>query len=87
VLTDIIFFAIVWVSMDNALQTANEGNLEHFIPFLTCLFVNGESHREKCFKTGQQALVSQSKALAILMLLSVSPDPSNPENRADLCRS
>jgi hypothetical protein len=73
VLIDIIFFAIVWVRMDNALQTARDGDLKHFLPFLTCLFINGEKGKEKCFALGQQALANESTALAILMLLSVSP--------------
>jgi hypothetical protein len=71
VLIDIIFFAIVWVRMDNALQTARDGDLEHFLPFLTCLFINGEVGKKKCFDAGQKALANESTALAILMLLSV----------------
>lgn len=70
-LIDIIFFAIVWVQMDNALETAKNGNLTNFMPYLTCLLENG-SDREKCFASGQKALINESTAVAILMLLSVS---------------
>jgi len=70
-LIDIIFLAIVWVQMDNAIQTAKSGNLEHFMPFLLCLFANG-NHKEPCFDAGQKAIINESTAVAILMLLSVS---------------
>ncbi|KIW07664.1 uncharacterized protein PV09_01604 [Verruconis gallopava] len=71
VLVDIIFFAIVWVRMDNTLETVNEGDIDRFLPFLTCLFVNGEAGKAKCFADGQKALTNESTALAILMLLAL----------------
>jgi hypothetical protein len=70
-LVDIIFLAIVWVQLDNAILAAKEGKLEHFLPFLTCLAANG-GVKEKCFHFGQEALVTESTAIASLMLLSVS---------------
>jgi hypothetical protein len=72
VLVDIIFFAIVWVRMDNSLQTAKEGDLEHFLPFLLCLFQNGAVGKDKCFTKGQDAITTESTALAVLMLLALT---------------
>jgi hypothetical protein len=69
-LVDIIFLAIVWVQLDNAILAAKEGRLEHFLPFLTCLAVNGGA-KDKCFHFGQDALVNEGTAIASLMLLSV----------------
>lgn len=71
-LADIIFLAIVWVQLDNAIEAARAGKLEHFLPFLTCLAANA-GVKDKCFHYGQEALVSEGIAIASLMLLSVSP--------------
>jgi hypothetical protein len=70
-LVDIIFLAIVWVQLDNAVISAKEGKLEKFMPFLVCLYASG-GIKDKCFADGQRALVNQGTAIAILMLLSVS---------------
>lgn len=69
-LVDIIFLAIVWVQLDNAILAAKQGRLEHFLPFLTCLAINGGT-KDKCFHFGQDALVNEGTAIASLMLLSV----------------
>lgn len=69
-LVDIVFLAIVWVQLDNAIGAAKAGKLEHFLPFLTCLAANA-SMKGKCFHYGQDALVSEGTAIASLMLLSV----------------
>lgn len=69
-LVDIIFLAIVWVELDNAIGAAKAGKLEQFLPFLTCLAANA-GVKGKCFHYGQDALVSESTAIASLMLLSV----------------
>lgn len=69
-LVDIIFLAIVWVQLDNAIGAANAGKLEHFLPFLTCLAANA-GVKGKCFHYGQEALVSEGIAIASLMLISV----------------
>lgn len=69
-LVDIIFLAIVWVQLDNAILAAKQGKLEHFLPFLTCLAANA-GVKNKCFQSGQEALVSEGIAIASLMLLSV----------------
>ncbi|TID17069.1 Sulfate adenylyltransferase [Venturia nashicola] len=70
-LVDIIFLAIVWVRLDRAIYAAKSGKIEQFLPFLTCLAANA-SMRGKCFHYGQEALVSESVAIASLMLLSLS---------------
>ena len=71
VLIDIIFFAIIWVRMDNSLQSAKDGELNDFLPFLLCLFQNGEDGKDKCFDLGQDAVTSEATALAILFLLAL----------------
>lgn len=73
-LVDIIFLAIVWVQLDNAVGAAKAGKLEHILPFVTCLATHS-GVKEKCFKYGQDALVSEGAAIASLMLLSVRTIP------------
>jgi hypothetical protein len=72
VLVDIIFFAIIWVRMDNSLQSAKDGELEKFMPFLLCLFRNGADGRDQCYSLGQDAITTESTALAVLMLLALT---------------
>jgi hypothetical protein len=70
-LVDIIFLAIVWVQLDNAILSVKQGKLKDFMPFLVCLYGSG-GVKNKCFSLGQEALVTESTAIATLMLLSVS---------------
>lgn len=83
VLIDIIFFAIIWVRMDNSLQSAKDGDLDHFLPFLLCLFTNGADGRDKCFGLGQDAITNESAAVAILMLLAVRVSFPNRRTHAN----
>jgi hypothetical protein len=70
-LVDIIFFAIIWIELDRKIQLVADGDINDFMPFLLCLF-ESQGDKTKCFKQGQQVLVNESTAIAILMLLSVS---------------
>jgi hypothetical protein len=70
-LVDIIFLAIVWVQLDNTLDAAKKGKMEHFMPFLLCL-VSTKGEKKTCYSAGQKAIINEATAIAILMLLSVS---------------
>lgn len=70
-LVDIIFLAIVWVQLDNTLDAAKKGQMEHFMPFLFCL-VSTKGEKKTCYAAGQKAIINEGTAIAILMLLSVS---------------
>lgn len=69
-LVDIIFLAIVWVQLDATLEAAKLGKMEHFMPFLVCLVSTG-GVKDKCYASGQKAIINEGTAVAILMLLSV----------------
>lgn len=73
-LVDIIFLAIVWVQLDNTLDAAKKGKMEHFMPFLFCL-VSTKGEKKTCYSAGQKAIINEGTAIAILMLLSVSLSP------------
>lgn len=70
-LVDIVFFSIIWVQLDNDINNALEGDLTKIMPYLLCLFESG-GEKTKCFSLGQKALVNESTAIAILMLISLS---------------
>jgi hypothetical protein len=73
-LVDVIFFGIVFIHLDNEVRAAAKGNIDQFMPFLECLvFSSGD--RTKCYAAGQKAMLNESTAIAILMLLSVSLIP------------
>ena len=69
-LVDLIFFAIVWIKLNNDVTDASSGHLHRFMPFLYCLF-KYQGDKTKCYPEGQNALLNESIAVAILMLLSV----------------
>jgi hypothetical protein len=70
-IVDMVFFSIIWVQLDNDINDALEGNLTKIMPYLLCLF-ESEGERSKCFALGQKALVNESTAVAILMLISLT---------------
>lgn len=70
-LVDIVFFSVVWVVLDNNINAAANGDLTHFMPYLLCLFEAG-GEKSECFSFGQQALVNESTAIALLMLISLA---------------
>ena len=70
-LVDIIFFSIIWVQLDNNINRARSGDLTRFMPYLLCLFESG-GDKSKCFALGQQAVIGEKVATAILMLISLT---------------
>ena len=71
-LVDIIFFSIVWIELDAAVNRIGGGHTEHIMPFLACILINpGINQRSRCFELGQKALVSEKTSIAILLLLAV----------------
>ena len=70
-LVDVIFLSIIWIELDNDVNAAMRGDLKRFMPYLLCLFKSG-GEKTKCFELGQKALVNESTAIAILLLLSLA---------------
>jgi len=72
-LVDIIFFSIVWIELDAAVNKIGGGHTEHIMPFLACILINPSLEpRSKCFELGQKALVSEKTSIAILLLLALT---------------
>ncbi|KAF2436475.1 hypothetical protein EJ08DRAFT_148057 [Tothia fuscella] len=70
-LVDIIFLAVVWVQLNNTLEEAKKGKMEHFMPFLFCL-VSKKGEKKTCYAAGQKAIINEGTAIAILMLLALT---------------
>lgn len=84
ILTDVVFFSVVFVYM-NAVEETSLAKLDLtdslFMPWLLCLFFNS-GKKEKCYDLGQKALVNQETVIAVLMLLAVSAPSPFPPHRA-----
>jgi hypothetical protein len=70
-LVDVIFMSIIWIELDNDIDAAMRGDLTRFMPYLLCLFKSG-GEKNKCFELGQNTLVNESTAIAILLLISLT---------------
>jgi hypothetical protein len=71
-LVDIVFFAVVWIELDYAVNEISHNNTPTIVPFLACILVNPSlDARSRCFELGQEALVGEKTSVAILLLLSV----------------
>lgn len=70
IIADVVFFSIVFVSMDNTTQAAVT-NLKKAEPWLLCLVMNG-GDKNACLDKVGRLVVKESTVLAVLIMLSVS---------------
>lgn len=70
IVTDVIFFSIVFVFQDNTLQEART-NSALTLPWVECLLANN-GDKTKCFGETSNLAVNQATVGAVLLLLAVS---------------
>ncbi|KAI9930126.1 hypothetical protein MW887_011936 [Aspergillus wentii] len=69
IIGNVIFFAVVFIKLDNAV-TPNEANVKKAIPWLLCL-VTTEGDRKACAKKAEVLGPNEATLLALLILLSL----------------
>jgi hypothetical protein len=70
VIADVIFFAVVFVTMDNGSQV-NAGDTQKALPWLTCLVLSG-GQKNECLPHAKDVVERESVVLAVLILIGVS---------------
>jgi len=70
IITDVIFFSIVFVFQDNTVQAVHN-NAQLASPWVVCLVLNG-ADKNKCLKEASTLALSQATIMAVLLLLAVS---------------
>jgi hypothetical protein len=72
-LVDIIFFSIVWIQLDNAINNATTTKKPQMLEFLGCILINPTvDQRNKCFALGQAILLDEKICVAVLLMLAMS---------------
>lgn len=70
ILTDVVFFSVVFVYLDD-LQAAAVKDISKVMPWLLCLAESG-GDKTKCFTQASHWLVNESTVAAVLILLSLT---------------
>jgi len=70
VITDVIFFAVVFVTMDNSSQI-NAAEMQKALPWLTCL-VFSSGQKNKCLPLAKDLVERESIVLAVMVMTGVS---------------
>ncbi|OJI81811.1 hypothetical protein ASPTUDRAFT_45124 [Aspergillus tubingensis CBS 134.48] len=68
ILTNVIFFAVVFIKMDNHL-TSTVANIKLATPWLTCL-VETKGNVQKCYSEAEAIVPNKATLLAVLILLA-----------------
>ncbi|KAI4203181.1 MAG: hypothetical protein LQ350_002057 [Teloschistes chrysophthalmus] len=81
IIVNVVFLAVVFVSMDNTEQAVmqNFGKAE---PWLTCLVIN-RGDKDACLDKVNGLATSEPTVMAVLILMSVSENPSHIMKRTD----
>lgn len=69
IITDVIFFSVIFVFMDNN-EAAVASDLERAQPWLLCL-VENKGDKNACLNLTSSLVVNEATVMAVLMLLSV----------------
>jgi len=75
ILTDVIFFAIVFLRFDESTGVSKK-NFDRAQPWLTCLALSG-GNKNRCLPLVEKLVVSEATVIAVLILLSASLTPSS----------
>ena len=70
IVADVVFFAVIFVSMDNTTQAA-VSDLRRAEPWLLCLVSSG-GDKNKCLPKASGLVFKESTVMAVLIVLSVS---------------
>jgi hypothetical protein len=76
VIADVIFFAVVFVTMDNGSQV-NAAEMQRALPWLTCLVLSG-GQKDECLPQAKDLVERESVVQAVLIMLGVSVIGSSP---------
>lgn len=71
IIADVIFFAVVFVYMDNTNEQLREDKRKP-LPWVICLLGN-KGVKDKCAAEASKLVINQATVMAVLVLLSVSP--------------
>jgi hypothetical protein len=81
-LVDVVFLAIIFISMDNSVHEART-NVVKAQPWLLCLAANN-GDKTKCFDETRELVRNEASAMSALILISVHPPRSSRVNHANL---
>lgn len=70
ILVDVVFFSVVFIWL-NSITTHATDDIQKALPFLGCLMANPVEH-DQCSHYGEALFVSQSTAIAVLLMLSLA---------------
>jgi hypothetical protein len=71
IIADVVFFAVVFVFMDNS-ETAVQNNPAIASSWISCLALAG-GDKNKCLDLAEKLVVNEATIMSVLLLLSVSP--------------
>lgn len=81
IVTDVIFFAIVFLQFEKTAEKTPENMYKGFL-WLQCLLKhNGD--KNQCLALASKLVIPEHKAVAVIFLLSVSSSPSSKMNKAN----
>jgi hypothetical protein len=72
-IAEVVFFSVVFVSMDNSSQV-NEELIHKAGPWIDCL-VKTQGDKNRCLPFAKDLVKSEGVVLAVLIILGVSPLP------------
>ena len=70
VIADVVFFAVIFVTMDNGSQLTG-AQMQKALPWLTCLVISG-GQKNECLPRAKDLVERESVVLAVLVMLGVS---------------
>lgn len=70
IIMDVVFFSVVFVSMDNKLQATN-ANASQVEPWLLCLVLS-QGNKDKCLPLAKHLVTNEATIIAVLVFLAVS---------------
>ncbi len=81
IISDVVFFSVVFVTMDNTTQAA-VSDLKRAEPWLLCLVLSG-GDKNACLDKAAGLVIKEATVMAVLVMLSVSLTPNFLETSAD----
>ncbi|MCJ1436181.1 hypothetical protein MMC27_005559 [Xylographa pallens] len=70
IVVDVVFFAVVFIKMDNT-TAAEAENVDNELPWLICLIANA-GNKDACISLASSIVLSEATVMAVLILLSLN---------------
>jgi hypothetical protein len=70
VIADVVFFAVIFITMDNGSQVT-PARMQKVLPWLTCLVLSG-GQKNECLQQAKELVERESVVLAVLVMIGVS---------------